>query len=281
MPDLLLYGDTQRSAALRHELPISIPDPFLYAEVGGQAYVMCTFLESTQIAEVRPDATLLDVDELGFHELLGSGLTREELWLELTARAAAATGVREAIVDFEFALGVAERLRADGIGLTVNEELFSLRRRVKTAQEMAGIRRAQRAAEAGMAAAAALLRRAESIDGILHVDGTPLLAEQVRDALRDACAEHGAPAPPSVIVASVKQGAGHESGTGPLPAALPHPDRSLAAGRGVRVLGRHDANVRRRRRAARGGAPAGAARARGDRGGAGDDRSRSQRPGAV
>ena len=77
------------------------------------------------------------------------------------------TGVREAIVDFEFPLGVAERLRADGIRLTVNEELFSLRRRVKTPQEMAGIRRAQRAAEAGMAAAAALLRRAESLEAPL------------------------------------------------------------------------------------------------------------------
>src|ERR1700729_3260442 len=129
MPDLLLHGDTQRSPALRHGLPISIPDPFLYAEVGGQTYVMCTFLESAQIAVARPDATLLNVDELGFYELLGSGLTREQLWLELTSRVAAATGVREAIVDFEFPLGVAERLRADGIVLTVNEELFSLRRR--------------------------------------------------------------------------------------------------------------------------------------------------------
>jgi Xaa-Pro aminopeptidase len=221
MADLLLYGDTQRSAALRHELPISIPDPFLYAEVSGRTYVMCTFLESAQIAEVRPDATLLDVDDLGFHELNGSGLTREQLWLELTSRAAAASGVRDATVDFEFPLGVAERLRADGISLTVNEDMFSLRRRVKTALEMAGIRRAQRGAEAGMAAAAALLRHAEPRDGILHVDGSPLLAEQVREALRDACAEHGAPAPPSVIVASVKQGAGHDSGTGPLPAGLP------------------------------------------------------------
>jgi Xaa-Pro aminopeptidase len=221
VPDLLLYGDTERSAAMRHELPISIPDPFLYAEVGGQAYVMCSQLESGQIAEVRPDATLLDVDALGFYELLGSGITREQLWLELTSRAAAATGVRDAIVDFEFALGVAERLRADGITLTIDEAQISLRRRTKTEFEMAGIRRAQRAADAGMAAAAALLRRAEPVDGVLHVDGRPLLAEEVRDALRAACAERGAPAPSTVIVASVKQGYGHESGTGPLPAGLP------------------------------------------------------------
>jgi Xaa-Pro aminopeptidase len=221
MPDLLLYADSERSPAMRHELPITIPDPFLYAEVGGRTFIMCSLLEADQIAQARPDATLLDIDALGFYELLGSGVTRDQVWLELTSRAAAASGVRNAIVDFEFPLGVAERLRADGIKLTVDEPEVSLRRRVKSELEMAGIRRAQRAAEAGMEAAAALLRRAEPDGGILRVDGEPLLAEEVRNALRTACAEHGAPAPPTVIVASVRQGYGHDAGAGPLPAGLP------------------------------------------------------------
>jgi Xaa-Pro aminopeptidase len=72
-----------------------------------------------------------------------------------------------------------------------------------------------------MAAAAALLRRAEAVDGTLHVDGSPLTAEAVRAALREACAERGAPTPPDVIVSSVWQGTGHEPGSGPLPAGLP------------------------------------------------------------
>jgi Xaa-Pro aminopeptidase len=43
----------------------------------------------------------------------------------------------------------------------------------------------------------------------------------VRVALREACRERGAPAPPDVIVSSVWQGMGHEPGSGPLPANLP------------------------------------------------------------
>jgi Xaa-Pro aminopeptidase len=148
-------------------------------------------------------------------------MSRDELWLELTSRSAAQTGVKDAVVDFAFPLGVAERLRADGIKLTVDDDNVGRRRRVKTEHELAGIRRAQRSAEAGMAAAAALLRRAENVDGTLHVDGEPLLAEHVRADLRAACDAHGAPAPPDVIVASVWQGWGHEAGTGPLPAGLP------------------------------------------------------------
>ncbi|MDQ6607927.1 MAG: M24 family metallopeptidase, partial [Actinomycetota bacterium] len=77
-------------------------------------------------------------------------------------------------------------------------------------------------AEAGMAAAAALLARAQgSPDGYLVIDGARLRAEDVRAALRAACAELGAPCPADVIVASVWNGYGHEPGSGPLPAGLP------------------------------------------------------------
>ena len=100
-----------------------------------------------------------------------------------------------------------------------------------------------------MAAAAAVLRAATIQGDRLVVDGSPLLAETVRAELRDACAAHGAPAPADVIVASVWQGFGHEAGTGPLPAAPADPDRPLAARRGDRLLGGHDAHLRRRRRA--------------------------------
>jgi Xaa-Pro aminopeptidase len=219
--DVLLYGDTERSASLRHEIPISIGDPFLYAEVGGRVYIMASSLERDRLAAARPDAELIDIADLGLHELLRSGLSREEVDTELVARTAAQTGVREAIVDYEFALGVAERLRGDGVRLTVDDGAIKARRRVKSAAEMDGIRRAQRAAEAGMAAAAALLSRAEPVDGTLHVDGEPLLAEQVRAAMREACWEHGALLSPEAIVASVWQGFGHEPGAGPLPAELP------------------------------------------------------------
>jgi Xaa-Pro aminopeptidase len=221
VPDLILYGDTERNPALRHEIPIAILDPYLYLEVGGRAQMMVSDLERGRIAAVRPDVELIDIADLGYRELLGSGLDRNQAWLELISRAAARAGVRSALVDFEFPLGAAERLRADGIALTVDEDAIASRRRVKSAAEMAGIRRAQAAAEAGMAAAAGLLRRARPVGGGLLLDGQPLLAETVRAALRAACDARGAPAPPDVIVASVRDGFGHEAGSGPLPAGLP------------------------------------------------------------
>jgi Xaa-Pro aminopeptidase len=222
MRGLLLYGDTERSAALRHEIPITIGDPFLFAEAEGRTYVLTSRVEKGRFERAMPEAELLDYFELGYKELVESGLSRAEASREVEARAVQKIGIQEAIVPAEFPLALADRLREDGVGLTVDEPAIELRRRAKTQVELDGIRVAQRAAEAGMAAASDLLARSRpNADGRLEVDGQPLLAEEVRAGLRKACAENGAPCPPDVIVASVWQGNGHEPGSGPLPAGLP------------------------------------------------------------
>jgi len=218
---LLVYGGTERSAALRHELPIVIPDPFLLGVIDGRHHVMVNSLERERVAAALPDAELYDVRDLGFHELLGGDLSRDAVDVELASRAAAAIGVEDALVDPDFPIAIADRLRSDGIALTPDAEAFASRRRVKSPAELQGIKRAQGAAEAGIAAAAALLVTARIEDDTLHAEDGPLTAEAVRAAIRDACVAAGAPAPPEIIVASVWQGYGHESGSGPLPAGLP------------------------------------------------------------
>jgi Xaa-Pro aminopeptidase len=218
---LLFYGDSIRSAALRHELPVAIMDPFLLAVVDGTTHVMASNLEIDRIREAAPDAVLHDVRDLGFQELMGGDMSREEVSIELASRAAAAIGVRDAIVDPEMPVIIADRLRADGIELTPDPKAFEARRRVKSEAELAGVRRAQRAAEAGMAAAADVLRRAEPDGDRLALDGEPLTAEAIRAAIREACAAQGAPAPPTIMVTSGWDGFGHDAGSGPRPANLP------------------------------------------------------------
>ena len=221
MSALILYGDTERNPSMRHELPVAIGDPFVLAVDGERTWIMCSMLERDRVAACRPDAELLDIGELGFYELLESGISRDELWLELTSRAVARTGIRAAIVEFEFPLGLAERLRADGVSLTVDDPAVKLRRRSKSEAELAGINRAQRAAEAAMLAARGLLGAAKPAGDRLELDGAPLTADRVRAEMREVCWRHGALLGPDAIVASVWQGFGHEPGSGPLPAGLP------------------------------------------------------------
>ncbi len=221
MGALLMYGDTERSPSMRHELPVAIGDPFVLAIDDERTWIMCSMLERERIAACRPDAELLDIDDLGFYELLDSGISRDELWLELTTRAVARTGIRAATVEFEFPLGLAERLRADGVSLTVDDPTVKMRRRSKSEAELNGINRAQRAAEAAMAAARGMLDASKVAGDRLELDGEPLTAERVRSEMREVCWKHGVILGPEAIVASVWQGFGHEPGSGPLPARLP------------------------------------------------------------
>src|SRR3954453_17059009 len=50
MPDILIYADTLDSAELRHEVPVSIGDPFLYAEHDGTRHIVVSALETPRLA---------------------------------------------------------------------------------------------------------------------------------------------------------------------------------------------------------------------------------------
>jgi Xaa-Pro aminopeptidase len=221
-PDVLIHGDTNRSAALRHELPLGILDPFSYFEVDGRRVVVIAAMEADRIQGVAPGVEIVDPYELGLDELVARGMRWHDIDAELCARAAARLGTRNLVVPGALPVAVADRLRADGVEVVPDELEFIRRRRSKNASEIEGVRRAQAAADAGMAAAAELLRTASARDGVLAHDGEALTAEAVRARIRDVCAEHGAPADEDIIVAAGPAGAsGHEQGSGPLPAGVP------------------------------------------------------------
>ena len=222
MATILLYGDTQRHPALRHEVPLDIVDPFLVVERDGRPHVLTNALEEERIAGLLPDAQLLLIDELGIFELLADGYEREEAEIEVMWRAVERWGVTEAVVPGDLPVAVADRLRREGVAVAVDWRTVQERRRRKTPTELDGIHRAQRAAEAGMRAAEQLIHGATpGDDGLLHHDGEVLTAERVRAAMREACAALDAPAPPDIMVASAASGGGHDPGAGPLPAHLP------------------------------------------------------------
>jgi Xaa-Pro aminopeptidase len=220
--DVLIHGDTHRSAALRHELPLGILDPFSYFEVGGRRVVVIAAMEAGRVQEAAPGVEIVDPYELGLDELIARGMQWHELDPELCARAAARLGARRLVVPAALPVAVADRLRADGIEVVPDEAEFIHRRRSKNASEVEGVRRAQAAADAGMAAAAELLRAAEPRNGLLALDGEALTSEAVRARIREVCADRDAPVGEDIIVAAGAAGAtGHEQGTGPLPAGVP------------------------------------------------------------
>jgi Xaa-Pro aminopeptidase len=220
MPDVLMYADTYRTPELRHEVPIGIPDPFLYAEKDGKKHIVIGAMEIPRLAELGL-FELHPTEEYGSDELVRSGLSYAEVRQEVVVRAVKSLGITSAAVPETFPLWLADRLRADGVELKVDADHFDDRRRVKSEAELAGIRRAQRAAESGMDAARDLFRRATSDNGGLKVDGEPLTVERVKSAMFAAFVANGASSD-DIIVAPGPQGAvGHDMGSGPISAGVP------------------------------------------------------------
>lgn len=160
----------------------------------------------------RLGVEILDPAALGADELLARGVSRHELALEISLRACRELGIARAAVPPDFPVAVADHLRAGGVTLDVEPETFVLRRRRKTDAQLAGIRRAQTAADAAMATAAELIRELRP----------GLSSEEIRDAMTAVCDAHGCDLPGDVIVSHGAQSAlGHESGHGPLAAGEP------------------------------------------------------------
>jgi Xaa-Pro aminopeptidase len=221
MPDVLMYADTFRSPELRHEVPLGVPDPFLYVERDGVKHIAIGAMEIPRLAELGL-FELHPNEEFGSDELIAQGFSYGELKREIPSRAVRALGVTSAVVPETFPLWLADRLRAEGVELTVDGDFFDERRRVKTEPQLAGMRRAQRAAEAGMDAARDMLRRAVSNgDAALELEGEPLTVERVKSVMSQVFAAHGSTADDFIVAPGPQGAVGHDMGSGPIRAGVP------------------------------------------------------------
>ena len=216
MPDVLIIADTIRAPELRHEVPLAVPDPFFYAEVGGKRTVVVSSLESGRISELGTDLEVLTLEDAGVDALLKRGLDNYELNRELYLGACRQLGLERATTPGGFPLEYADHLRANGVELTSDQRFFDERRRVKNEHELAGIRRACRAVEAGVAAGVELLRSASRSNGTLTLDGEPLTCERIQLAVERAFGEHGAAAEEFIVSHGPQTAVGHEMGSGPI-----------------------------------------------------------------
>ncbi len=215
MADVLIFGDSMTSPAMRHEVPVPVPDEFVYAEHDGRRFVAVYAHEVTRMSgvdtlEVHP------FEELGYDELIAQGLSRDDILVELALRTCRELGIRSASVPPTFPLGVADHLRANGIDLSPDIQHFSDRRRVKNESELAGIRRAQLAAEAGMRVARDMLSGARPRDGTLLLDGEPLTCERIKAAIGQALTAHDTTGEEFIVAHGAQTAIGHEMGYGPI-----------------------------------------------------------------
>ena len=213
MSDVLILADTIRSPEMRHEVPVAIPDPFLYVERNGDRHVIVAPYEVERVQGsdgLQPHP----YEKFGWDELVAQGLALEEVELGTYIRACKELGVQVAVVPPTFPVELADKLRAEGIELTPDRDVFVRRRRVKTQAELEGIRRAQRGAEAAMDAARELFRRAEPSGEVAVLDGEPLTCERIKLAIHQVFTDRDLFTEEFIVSHGPQTAVGHELGSG-------------------------------------------------------------------
>jgi Xaa-Pro aminopeptidase len=213
---VLICADSIRSPELRHELPLPIPDPVLYIEHDGKRVAIATAFELQRIREAAPDVDARAPEQFGLDELLQEGMSRDEAELECHLRACNELEITEAAVPPTFPLELADHLRANGVEVHADRELFEERRRRKNATEIEGLRRAQRACEAALDVARGLLRGAQPHNGGLALDGEPLTVGRIKLEIERVFSEHGVAAEEFIVSHGPQTAVGHEMGSGTL-----------------------------------------------------------------
>lgn len=213
MSDVLIYSDSVRDPTLRHEVPIAIGDPFLYAERNGTKHVLISAMEQARMGHLK-GLTLHAPEEYGQDELVKSGMSREEVTLEVALRAVRAWGIATASVPPTFPIELADHLRANGIDVAADRDGFRQRRRAKNAQEIAGVRRAQKAADAGMRAAAEMIAAARVDGGRVLLDGEPLTSERLKRKIETVFGDNDCTAEEFIVSHGPQAAVGHHMGEG-------------------------------------------------------------------
>ena len=216
---LLMIGSSERCANLFYATRFRAPDPFVFLWTSSEKIMLARNLEIGRardqacVNRVLPYAQYeKQVKERG-QERPNSNAVLLELLRDL--------GLEKLQVPADFPLGTADFLRGEGIELVVAAEPLFPQRQIKDASEIEGMRRAMRAAEAGMETAINELRAADIRDGVLFLNGDVLTSERLRRIVHqtlmdcNTIGEH-------TIIAGGDQGCDpHQVGFGPLRAREP------------------------------------------------------------
>ena len=211
----LIYSASETDANMLWATRFFAPDPFIFIQKRGKTYLVMNDLE---IDRARSQARVYKI-------LSYSDYTRrcQQHGIQFPAVAQIVAEVLKDLritsveVPSSFPLGLADQLRNAAVNVVPKPDPFWPEREFKTAEEVRFIVESVRAAEKGMEAGIAAIRRSRiRRDGFLSLDGTRLTSEIVKRIINTTIMAQGY-VPSHTIVASGDQCVDpHNQGSGPI-----------------------------------------------------------------
>lgn len=212
----LFIAASEHDSNLYYATRFMAPDPFIYLEIKGERLMVMSDLEMDRARSQASVDRVLSYSEIE-QKAKKQGI-KDPTAVDIVHVVLKEAKIRRLSVPANFPIIHAARLQERGYSLKPKRDPFYEQRVLKTAEEVRHIEDAQRATEEAVAAAHALLRRAEIKDEQLWLDGALVTSERIKKLVnvklmeRDCIAQH-------TIVAGGEQACDpHNEGSGPLPA---------------------------------------------------------------
>ncbi len=212
----LFIAASEHDSNLYYATRFMAPDPFIYLEIKGERLMVMSDLEMDRARSQASVDRVLSYSEIE-QKAKKQGI-KDPTAVDIVHVVLKEAKIRRLSVPANFPIIYAARLQERGYSLKPKRDPFYEQRVLKTAEEVRHIEDAQRATEEAVAAAHALLRRAEIKDEQLWLDGALVTSERIKKLVnvklmeRDCIAQH-------TIVAGGEQACDpHNEGSGPLPA---------------------------------------------------------------
>ncbi len=218
-PDLLLIAGSETDSNIYYATQFLAPDPFIFLRARGKTYLLMSDLEVDRARAQSSVDAVLSYSEYE-ERAKKRGIDRPEI-ADTVRILLEELGVKELIVPSQFPLEQADAFRKRGWTLSTKKEPFFEERAIKTAEEVAAIRKTQTAVEEAVDEAIDLLRQADVKKGLLYLNGKVLTSEAVRRHLHLRLMEKDCIAQHTIIACGIDACDPHNEGSGPLRANEP------------------------------------------------------------
>ncbi len=213
---VVFIAASETDANLYYATKFIAPDPFIYLEIKGERLLVMNDLERDRAKSQASVDRVLSYTEIEQRARdLGVASPGSADIVHVVLRDAK---IKQVLVPGNFPFRHASRLQELGYQVHAKPDPFYEQRVVKTAEEVRHIEEAQRATEAAVAAAHAVLRRATIVKNELWFEDAPLTSERIKKLINVKLMEADCVAQHTIVAGGEQACDPHNEGSGPLPA---------------------------------------------------------------
>jgi Xaa-Pro aminopeptidase len=215
---IVIAGISEHDANLYYVTGFLAPDPLAYACVKDEEYLIVSSMERVRAVKESRVSNVISLEDYDYSRRLKETNSQDAAFAATLAAILKDIKIESFHTSENFPLGIADRLRAKGIGAETAVLPIVERRMIKTPEEIELIREAQRVNEKAQARAQGLIRKATVSKDILYLNDKPLTSERLQHEFDLVYAKHGYDTTETIVAAGPEAADPHFTGKGPLPA---------------------------------------------------------------